>query len=97
MAPLARAHRILSVAVVVVAAVLAVTGVWLTFKYRPDAARAWVDLGIPWAGTAWARLTHQVASALLLPVDVALVVVGAMASRRWQPATALPHTTVALA
>ncbi|MBW3610976.1 MAG: hypothetical protein KY438_05540 [Actinobacteria bacterium] len=47
MAPLTRAHRILLVAVVVVAAVLAGTGVWLTFNYRPDAPQAWGDLGIP--------------------------------------------------
>ncbi len=97
MAPLTRAHRILSVAVVVVAAVLAGTGVWLTFNYRPDAAQAWADLGIPWAGIAWARLAHQVASALVLPLVVALVVVGVVASRRWRAATALLHTSVALA
>ncbi len=96
MTPLARAHRILLGAVVVVAVVLAVTGVWLTFNYRPNAAQAWRDLDMPSAGIGWARLTHQVATALLVPLVVAFLVVGVVASRRWRPATALLVTTLAL-
>jgi quinol-cytochrome oxidoreductase complex cytochrome b subunit len=92
----ARAQRILLGAVVVLATVLAATGVWLTFNYRPDAAQAWSDPGIRSAGTDWPRLIHQVASALLLPVVVAFLVVGVVASRRWRSATALLVTTLTL-
>lgn len=94
--PLARAQRILLGAVVVVAAVLAVTGVWLTFNYRPDAAQAWRDLDLPSTGIGWARLTHQAATAVLLILLVAFLVVGIVASRPWRSATALLVTTLAL-
>ncbi|CAN5135214.1 hypothetical protein BH24ACT1_BH24ACT1_08280 [soil metagenome] len=97
MTGLARAHRILLGAVAVVAAVLAVTGVWLTFTYRPSAAQAWTDLDIAPAGTDWPRLIHQVATALLVLLVIALLVVGVVATRRWRSATALLVTTIALA
>jgi quinol-cytochrome oxidoreductase complex cytochrome b subunit len=95
--PLARASRLLLGAVVAVAAVLAVTGVWLTFTYRPDAAQAWRDLDLPSAGIGWTRMTHQVAAALLVPLVVAFLVVGVVAYRRWRLAAALLITTLALA
>ncbi|MGI8758515.1 MAG: cytochrome b N-terminal domain-containing protein [Acidimicrobiales bacterium] len=97
MTPLARAQRILLGVVVAMGAVLAVTGVWLTFNYRPNAAQAWPDLGSSPAATDWPRLIHQVASVLLLPVVVAFLVVGVVASRRWHSATALLVTTLTLA
>jgi quinol-cytochrome oxidoreductase complex cytochrome b subunit len=82
---------------VAVAAVLAVTGVWLTFNYRPNATQAWPDLGNSPAGTDWPRLIHQVATVVLLPVVVAFLMVGVVASRRWRSATALLVTTLTLA
>ncbi len=97
MTGLARARRILLAAVVAMAAVLAVTGVWLTFTYRPDAAQAWTDLDSPAAGIGWAQLIHQVASALLVLLVIALLVVGVVATRRWRSTTALLVTTIALA
>lgn len=97
MTGLARAHRILLGAVVAMGAVLAVTGVWLTFTYRPSAAQAWPGLDIAPTGTDWPRLIHQVATALLVPLVIALLAVGVVATRRWRSATALLVTTVALA
>ncbi len=94
--PLARAYRILLAAVMVLAAVLAVTGVWLTFNYRPNATQAWSDLGDTSSGISGVRLAHQLASALLVPVLVAFLVVGVVASRRWRPAAALLVTALAL-
>ena len=97
MTGLARASRILLGAVVAVAAVLAVTGVWLTFNYRPTAAQAWSDLDSPSAGIGWARLIHQATSALLVALVIALLVVGVVATQRWRSVTALLVTTLALA
>ena len=93
---LARAHQLLLGAVVAVAAVLAGTGVWLTFTYRPDAAQAWPGLDSASAGIGWAQLTHQAAAAVLVILLVTFLVVGIVASRRWRSATALLITTLAL-
>lgn len=97
MTPLARAQRILLGAVVVMGAVLAVTGVWLTFNYRPNAAQAWSDVTDADIGTDWPRLVHQMATVVLVPLVVAFLVVGAVASERWRSAGALVITTLALA
>ncbi len=97
MTPLARAQRILLAAVVVMGAVLAVTGVWLTFNYRPSAAQAWSDVPDADIATDWPRLVHQMATVVLVPLVVAFLVVGAVASERWRSATALLVTTLTLA
>ena len=78
-------------------AILAVTGVWLTFTYRPSAAQAWSGLDIAPAGIGWAQLIHQMAAALLVPLVIASLVVDVVATRRWRSATALLVTTLALA
>jgi menaquinol-cytochrome c reductase cytochrome b subunit len=94
---LGRAQRILIEAVVNVATVLAATGLWLTFDYRPGATQAWPGLGSRPAGTDWPRVIHQLASALIVPLVLALLVVSVVVSRRWRSTGALALTTLALA
>ncbi len=70
----------LRVALCVVASllvVLAVTGVILAFRYRPDVAQVYNAGGqVPGRSVLSARTLHRVATLLLLPAVVALVVAG---------------------
>ena len=93
----ARTQRILLRTVVALAVVLAVTGVWLSFFYRPDAAQAWSDLDLAPGSVDWPRLLHQAAAVLIILVAVALLVVGVVVRRGWRPAGALLGLTLALA
>ena len=87
-------RRILLWAVGALACVLVLTGLWLTFAYRPSAAQAWQEaVEVP---SGWVRLTHRLTSFLLLPVLVALFAACLPAARRWAPAACLLLSAVAL-
>lgn len=91
-----RARIVLLWAVVVLAGVLAVSGVWLTFTYRPSAAQAWPGLS-DLAPMQWPRTIHLVATWLIVPASAGLVVASAAVKRATAPAVGLLVLVVALA
>lgn len=91
----ARVRRLLLWTVAGLFVVLAATGLGLTFTYRPSAAQAWQEAVDAPSGRL--RLTHQLASVLLVPVLLALFAVCLPVARRWVPAATLAVLGLALA
>jgi quinol-cytochrome oxidoreductase complex cytochrome b subunit len=58
--------------------VLAVTGVWLWFRYVPTAGRAWPGSDVPRGDEGWIRTTHRLTGAItvVLAATVLVLVVG---------------------
>jgi quinol-cytochrome oxidoreductase complex cytochrome b subunit len=54
--------------------VLAATGVWLWFRYEPTAARAWKGTGSPADDEGWIRMTHRLASHVVVLLALAALV-----------------------
>lgn len=54
--------------------VLAATGVWLWFRYRPTAAAAWPGVSGGSRSEGWIRTTHRVAGALVVALALAAFV-----------------------
>jgi quinol-cytochrome oxidoreductase complex cytochrome b subunit len=91
-----RARTVLLWVVVLLAGVLAVSGVWLTFTYRPSAAQAWPDVADP-SPMQWPRMIHVVATWLIVPASAGLVVASAAVKRAAAPAVGLLVLVIALA
>jgi quinol-cytochrome oxidoreductase complex cytochrome b subunit len=91
-----RARIVLLWVVVVLAGVLAVSGVWLTFTYRPNAAQAWPGVSDP-SPMQWPRMIHLVATWLIVPAAAGLMVASAAVKRATAPAVGLLVLVIALA
>ena len=69
------ATRVVLVVLAVLLGVLAATGAWLWFRYRPTAASAWPGLtGSPARDEGWIRITHRLAAQLALTLALAALV-----------------------
>jgi quinol-cytochrome oxidoreductase complex cytochrome b subunit len=91
-----RARIVLLWVVVLLAGVLAVSGFWLTFTYRPSAAQAWPDVADP-SPMQWPRMIHVVATWLIVPASAGVVVASAAVKRAAAPAVGLLVLVIALA
>jgi quinol-cytochrome oxidoreductase complex cytochrome b subunit len=91
-----RARIVLLWVVVVLAGVLAVSGVWLTFTYRPNAAQAWPGVSDP-SPMQWPRMIHLVATWLILPASAGLMVASLAVKRAAAPTVGLLVLVIALA
>jgi hypothetical protein len=84
-----RARIVLLWVVVVLAGVLAVSGVWpLTFTYRPNAAQAWPGVSDP-SPMQWPKMIHLVATWLIVPAAAGLMVASLAVKRATAPAVRL--------
>lgn len=91
-----RARIVLLWVVVFLAGVLAVSGVWLTFTYRPNAAQAWPGVSDP-SPLQWPRMIHLVATWLIVPASAGLTVASLAVKRAMAPAVGLLVLVIALA
>ncbi len=91
-----RARIILLWAVVFLAGVLALSGVWLTFTYRPSAAQAWPGVSDP-PPLQWPRMIHVVATWLIVPASAGLMVASLAVKRATAPAVGFLVLVIALA
>ena len=91
-----RARIVLLWVVVFLAGVLAVSGVWLTFTYRPSAAQAWPGVSDS-SPLQWPRMIHLVASWLIVPASAGLMVASLAVKRATSPAVGLLVLVMALA
>jgi quinol-cytochrome oxidoreductase complex cytochrome b subunit len=91
-----RARIVLVWVVVVLAGVLAASGVWLTFTYRPNAAQAWPGVSDP-SPMQWPRMIHVVATWLIVPAAAGLMVASLAVKRATAPAVGLLVLVIALA
>jgi quinol-cytochrome oxidoreductase complex cytochrome b subunit len=80
-----RARIVLLWIVVVLAGVLAVSGVWLTFTYRPSAVQAWPGVSDS-SPMQWPRRIHLVATWLIVPAAAGLMVASLAVKRATAPA-----------
>jgi len=74
------ATRVCLVMLAVTLFILAASGVWLWFEYRPRAASSWPGVHVPRTSESWVRSAHRVASAV--GVMLALTTVVLFAGRR---------------
>jgi quinol-cytochrome oxidoreductase complex cytochrome b subunit len=82
--------------VVVLAGVLAISGVWLTFTYRPNAAQAWPGVSDP-SPMQWPRMIHLLPTWLIGPASTGLMVASLAVKRATAPAVGLLVLVIALA